>query len=284
MNTVCLLSLICYNFVLTLYRSRDIKLFHFQSDSYSKARWTSIPLVTALVSLIVLISPPAAFSSDIEEFNSLKKEIKELKKALEQDPDKAELYYKLGMAYENIGDYFNAYTVYNSGYRVNNFEDPENHSESSARAFDKFENTIAAAEKMVDYHREGNLQKAIEIGIEAIKSHPYHELSLIDLSEAYKLSGDHFLAHFYIEKALMFYPESGDLYLQLAGIYEGEGKISELIIALEKAEALYLKSKDLDAAEEMRKLLRRVYEKQRHRVGDKNDSRYLNRLIKVANK
>jgi len=54
------------------------------------------------------------------------------------------------------------------------------------------------------------------------------------------------------EKALMFHPENGGLYLQLAGIYESEGKISELIIALEKAETLYLKSNELDAAEKMR--------------------------------
>ena len=231
-----------------------------------------------MVSLIVLISPPAAFSSDIEEFNSLKKEIKELKKALEQDPDKAELYYKLGIAYENIGEFFNAYEVYSD------WEESGMYSESATRVYEKLKNIYATAEKILDYQREGNLQKAIEIGIEAIKSHPYHELSLIVLSEVYKLSGDYFLSHFYVEKALMFHPENGGLYLQLAGIYESEGKISELIIALEKAETLYLKSKELDAAEEMRELLRKVYKKHRHRVGDKSDSRYLKGLMKVANK
>jgi len=63
-----------------------MRLFH-NFDSYIIVRWTLIPLVTILAAIIVLLFPFSVFSSDIEKFSSLKKEIGELIKGLKKYPD-----------------------------------------------------------------------------------------------------------------------------------------------------------------------------------------------------
>ena len=164
-----------------------MRLFHY-SVSYNKVRWTLIPLVTILAAIIVLLFPFSVFSSDIEKFSSLKKEIGELIKGLKKYPDDWDLNYKIGMACENVGDYLNAQQVYSLGPlilkgqlsldKTFDFEMFSKNNESANRVLAKSVNVYSAIEEMIDYQNNGNFQKAIDIGHEAIKSNPHYEILL----------------------------------------------------------------------------------------------------------
>ena len=118
------------------------------------------------------------------------------------------------MAYENVGDYLNAQQVYSLGPlilkgqlsldKTFDFEMFSKNNESANRVLAKSVNVYGAMEEMIDNQNNGNFQKAIDIGHEAIKSHPYHGLLLSSLSSSYLYSGNHSLAHYYIKKALKF--------------------------------------------------------------------------------
>ena len=156
------------------------------------------------------------------------KELENLNKALELNPDFYSAYYERGLIFYNNGDYTKAKEDFNKvlSLKSSNFEATYNLGIISAKelnmkdAVKYFKKALSMNSQSADayiqlalvYQADGKLDEAAENYLQGLKIAPYNSLSYLNLGKIYLSKGDYENSIKYLSQAEISNPRDADLY------------------------------------------------------------------------